>query len=90
MSLSKWVRSYQTPVCKVILCTLNSQAWNSPTSVGLFPFKELEMLMLPYAYEVTDNRGKKYLVLHGSTEHDNAVMFKYKLKPLYEKPECKA
>lgn len=44
------------------------------------------MLMLPYAYEVTNNRGKKYLVFHGSTEHDNAVMFKYQLKPLYEAP----
>lgn len=41
----------------------------------------------PYAYVVIDNRGKEYLVFAGSVEHDNAVMFKYKVKPLYEKPE---
>ncbi|QHJ80784.1 MAG: hypothetical protein [Bacteriophage sp.] len=42
------------------------------------------MQTLPYAYEVTSRRGKKYLILHGSTEHDNALLFKYQLKPLYE------
>lgn len=44
------------------------------------------MLMLPYAYEVTPKRGEPYLVFHGSTAHDNAVLFGYSLKPLYEKP----
>lgn len=38
----------------------------------------------PYAYEVTTNRGHKYLVYANSTEYDNAVMFGYELKPLYE------
>lgn len=42
---------------------------------------------IPYAYEVTDRRGKKYLVFANSVEHDNAVLFGYSLKPLYEKPE---
>lgn len=61
------------------------QAWNSPTSVGLFPSEDY-MLMLPYAYEVTPKRGEPYLVFHGSTAHDNAALFGYSLKPLYEKP----
>lgn len=34
----------------------------------------------PYAYEVTTT----YLVRAGSVAHNNAVMFRYKLKPLYE------
>lgn len=38
----------------------------------------------PAAYIVTDNRGKHYLVFAGSVEHENAVMFKYDIKPLYE------
>lgn len=38
----------------------------------------------PYAYEVTTNRGVKYFVRAGSVAHDNAVMFGYQLKPLYE------
>lgn len=36
------------------------------------------------AYIVTNNRGKRYLVFAGSTEYDNAVMFNYEIKPLYE------
>lgn len=40
--------------------------------------------MKPYAYEVTTNRGTTYLVRAGSVAHNNAVMFGYKLKPLYE------
>lgn len=39
---------------------------------------------MPYAYEVTDRRGKKYLVFANSVEYDNAVMFAYSMKPLYE------
>lgn len=38
----------------------------------------------PVAYIVTDNRGKRYLVFSGSVEHQNAIMFGYKIKPLYE------
>lgn len=34
----------------------------------------------PYAYEVTTT----YLVRAGSAAHNNAVMFGYQLKPLYE------
>lgn len=43
-----------------------------------------EKLMQAYAYEVTTNRGVKYLVRAGSVTHANAVMFGYQLKPLYE------
>lgn len=38
----------------------------------------------PAAYIVTDNRGKRYLVFAGSVEHENAQMFGYEIKPLYE------
>lgn len=38
----------------------------------------------PYAYEVTPKRGNKYLVYANSTEYDNAVMFGYTVKPLYQ------
>lgn len=38
----------------------------------------------PSAYIFTDNRGRRYLVFAGSVEHQNAVMFGYKIKPLYE------
>lgn len=34
----------------------------------------------PYAYEVTTT----YLVRAGSVAHNNAIMFGYQLKPLYE------
>ena len=37
----------------------------------------------PSAYIVTDNRGRRYLVFAGSVEHQNAVMFGYKMEPLY-------
>lgn len=47
-------------------------------SYGPFSFNE------PAAYIVTDNRGKRYLVFAGSVEHDNAQMFGYEIKPLYE------
>ena len=36
--------------------------------------------MKPYAYEVTTT----YLVRAGSVTYNNAVMFGYQLKPLYE------
>lgn len=36
------------------------------------------------AYIVTDNRGKRYLVFAGGIEHENARMFGYEIKPLYE------
>lgn len=38
----------------------------------------------PSAYIVTDNRGRRYLVFADSVEHENAQMFGYKIKPLYE------
>lgn len=38
----------------------------------------------PAAYIVTNNRGKRYLVFADSVEHENAVMFGYEIKPLYE------
>lgn len=44
----------------------------------------IDLISTPYVYEVTDNRGHKYLVFAGSVAYNNAVMFKYKLKPLYE------
>lgn len=47
-------------------------------SYGPFSFNE------PVAYIVTNNRGKRYLVFAGSVEHENAQMFGYEIKPLYE------
>ena len=44
----------------------------------------IDLILTPYVYEVTDNRGRKSLVFAGSVAYNNAVMFKYKLKPLYE------
>lgn len=44
----------------------------------------IDLISTPYANEVTDNRGRKSLVFAGSVAYNNAVMFKYKLKPLYE------
>lgn len=38
----------------------------------------------PVAYIVTSNRGKEYLVFAGSVEHENALLFGYQIKPLYE------
>ena len=38
----------------------------------------------PAAYVITSNRGRRYLAFAGSVEHQNAVMFGYKIKPLYE------
>lgn len=38
----------------------------------------------PAAYIITSNRGRRYLVFAGSAEHQNAIMFGYKMKPLYE------
>lgn len=38
---------------------------------------------VPKAYIITSNRGRRYLAFAGSVEHQNAVMFGYKMKPLY-------
>lgn len=38
----------------------------------------------PAAYIITSNRGRRYLAFAGSVEHQNATMFGYKMKPLYE------
>ena len=46
--------------------------------------RDINIGRTPAAYIVTDSRGKRYLVFAGSTEYDNAVMFNYEIKPLYE------
>lgn len=38
----------------------------------------------PAAYIITSNRGRRYLAFAGSVEHQNATMFGYEIKPLYE------
>lgn len=38
----------------------------------------------PAAYIITSNRGRRYLAFAGSVEHQNAVMFGYKMRALYE------
>ena len=38
----------------------------------------------PVAYIITSNRGRRYLAFAGSVEHQNATMFGYGMKPLYE------
>lgn len=45
---------------------------------------EAKLSLQPTAYIVTDNRGKRYLVFAGSTEYENAVMFNYEMRALYE------
>lgn len=39
---------------------------------------------VPKAYIITSNRGRRYLAFAGSVEHQNAAMFGYEMKPLYE------
>nr|DAR03014.1 MAG TPA: hypothetical protein [Caudoviricetes sp.] len=39
---------------------------------------------VPKAYIITSNRGRRYLAFAGGVEHQNAAMFGYKIKPLYE------
>lgn len=38
----------------------------------------------PAAYIITSNRGRRYLAFAGSVEYQNAAMFGYQVKPLYE------
>ena len=38
----------------------------------------------PAAYIITSNRGRRYLAFAGSVEHQNAIMFGYKMEALYE------
>jgi hypothetical protein len=38
----------------------------------------------PAAYIITSNRSRRYLAFAGSVEHQNAVMFGYKMRALYE------
>lgn len=38
----------------------------------------------PAAYIITSNRGRRYLVFAGSVEHQNAAMFGYEMRALYE------
>ena len=37
----------------------------------------------PAAYIITGNRGRRYLAFAGSVEHQNAIMFGYKMEALY-------
>lgn len=37
----------------------------------------------PAAYIITSNRGRRYLAFAGSVEHQNAIMFGYKMEALY-------
>jgi hypothetical protein len=37
----------------------------------------------PAAYIITSNRGRRYLAFAGSAEHQNALMFGYKMEALY-------
>ena len=68
-------------------CTPNESEWSN-----LSPDEIIDKLSAihaalqpkPVAYIITDNRGKRYLVFAGSTEYDNAAMFNYEIKPLYE------
>ena len=38
----------------------------------------------PAAYVITSNRGRRYLAFAGSVEHQNAKLFNYSMRPLYE------
>lgn len=38
----------------------------------------------PAAHIITSNRGRHYLAFAGSVEYQNAAMFGYEMKPLYE------
>lgn len=43
----------------------------------------IQRLSEPAAYIITSNRGRRYLAFAGSVEHQNAVMFGYKMEALY-------
>lgn len=45
---------------------------------------QVPRLAEPAAYIITSNRGRRYLAFAGSVEHQNAIMFGYEMKPLYE------
>lgn len=38
----------------------------------------------PAAYIITSNRGRRYLAFAGSVEHQNAILFNYTMRALYE------
>lgn len=75
---------------------LNSDEWEvieSAIRANPEPTEELKALMSrkrkewslhPAAYIVTPSRGESYLVFAGSTAHDNAELFGYSMRPLYE------
>lgn len=44
----------------------------------------IHRLSEPTAYIITSNRGRRYLAFAGSVEHQNACLFKYSVRPLYE------
>lgn len=43
-----------------------------------------QRLSEPAAYIITSNRGRHYLAFAGSVEYQNAAMFGYKMRALYE------
>lgn len=43
----------------------------------------VQRLSEPKAYIITSNRGRRYLAFAGSVEHQNAIMFGYKMEALY-------
>lgn len=46
-------------------------------------YYHIPRLSEPAAYIITSNRGRRYLAFAGSVEHQNAVMFGYKMEALY-------
>lgn len=89
---------YQDAIKLTAFDNLDGLIWQGTTSVCIDKQQAVKLVeflqewineevvtqMTPYAYEVTTNRGRKYLVYANSTEYDNAVMFGYHVKPLYQ------
>lgn len=46
-------------------------------------YYHVQRLAEPAAYIITSNRGRRYLAFAGSVEHQNAIMFGYKMEALY-------
>ena len=60
------------------------------TEIDVVEFQEpthrdyfIPRLCKPAAYIITSNRGRRYLAFAGSVEHQNAIMFGYKMEALY-------
>ena len=61
------------------------------TEIDMVEFNEsthrdyfIPRLSEPVAYIITSNRGRRYLAFAGSVEHQNAKLFNYSMRPLYE------